>query len=104
MAVFQGRTLNIFIILLCLPFLLPVPLPLLSTPFGVLIALTGLSLSAHAAPDPIKAFCIDFNWGDHGAAEPGLFAQADPEEHVRWYQDLGGNVIQTFCVSYNGYA
>ncbi len=52
----------------------------------------------------VKAFCIDFNWGDHGAAEPGLFAQADPQEHVRWYQDLGANVIQTFCVSYNGYA
>ena len=54
--------------------------------------------------EPVKAFCIDFNWGDHGAAEPGLFAQADPQEHVRWYQDLGANVIQTFCVSYNGYA
>jgi len=53
---------------------------------------------------PVKAFCIDFNWGDHGAAEPGLFAQADPREHVRWYRDLGANVIQTFCVSYNGYA
>ena len=52
----------------------------------------------------VKAFCIDFNWGDHGAAEPGLFAQADPQEHVRWYQDLSANVIQTFCVSYNGYA
>jgi len=52
----------------------------------------------------VKAFCIDFNWGDHGAAEPGLYAQADPQEHVRWYQDLGANVIQTFCVSYNGYA
>jgi uncharacterized lipoprotein YddW (UPF0748 family) len=52
----------------------------------------------------VKAFCIDFNWGDHGASEPGLYAQADPAEHVRWYQDLGANVIQTFCVSYNGYA
>jgi len=52
----------------------------------------------------VKAFCIDFNWGAKGPAEPGLFAQADPEEHVRWYQDLGCNTIQTFCVSYNGYA
>ncbi|HSW46477.1 MAG TPA: hypothetical protein VLM89_12990 [Phycisphaerae bacterium] len=54
--------------------------------------------------EPIKAFCIDFNWGKKGPAEPGLFAQADPEEHVRWYQELGCNTIQTFCVSYNGYA
>lgn len=53
---------------------------------------------------PVKAFCVDFNWGDKGASEPGLYAQADPAEHVRWYQGLGANTIQTFCVSYNGYA
>jgi len=52
----------------------------------------------------VKAFCIDFNWGDQGAAEPALYAQAEPAEQVRWYQDLGANTIQTFCVSYNGYA
>ena len=50
MAVFQGRTLNIFIILLCLPFLLPLPLPFLSTPFGVLIALTGLRIALRRKP------------------------------------------------------
>ena len=61
-------------------------------------------LSTKPSHKPVKAFCIDFNWGDHGAAETGLFAQADPQEHVLWYQDLGANVIQTFCVSYNGYA
>jgi hypothetical protein len=33
-----------------------------------------------------------------------MYAQADPGEHVKWYQDLGANTIQTFCVSYNGYA
>ena len=60
--------------------------------------------SAKSGRNVVKAFCIDFNWGDRGAAEPGLFAQADPEEHVRWYRDLNANVIQTFCVSYNGYA
>lgn len=59
---------------------------------------------APAMPKPVKAFCIDFNWGDKGASEPGLYAQADPAEHVRWYRDLGANVIQTFCVSYNGHA
>lgn len=55
-------------------------------------------------PQPVKAFCIDFNWGPEGAAPPGMYTQADPAEHVRWYQELGANVIQTFCVSYNGYA
>lgn len=55
-------------------------------------------------PLPVKAFCIDFNWGEQGASLPGMYAHADPAEHVRWYQELGANVIQTFCVSYNGYA
>jgi hypothetical protein len=73
-------------------------------------ALHGLSvrllaeLVARHVGKPVKAFSIDFNWGDNGASPPGLYAQADPTEHVRWYQDLGANVIQTFCVSYNGYA
>jgi len=53
---------------------------------------------------PVKAFCVDFNWGDQGVSPPGMYAQADPGEHVRWYQELGANVIQTFCVTYNGYA
>ncbi len=55
----------------------------------------------------IKAFCIDFNWapgGPNGFAAPGGFAQADPQVHFQWYQDLGVNTIQTFCVSCNGYA
>ncbi|HSA28142.1 MAG TPA: hypothetical protein P5159_16545 [Phycisphaerae bacterium] len=52
----------------------------------------------------VKAFCVDFNWGPKGASPPGMYAQADPAEHVRWYRDLGANTIQTFCVSYNGYA
>ena len=59
------------------------------------------------APLPIKAFCIDFNWGPkgiNGFAGPGVWADASPEEHVRWYEGLGANVIQTFAVSCNGYA
>jgi hypothetical protein len=58
------------------------------------------------AADPIKAFCIDFNWGEggpNGFAKPGLWADASPEEHVAWYAALGCNVIQTFAVSCNGY-
>ena len=56
---------------------------------------------------PIKAFCTDFNWGSGGPnefAKPGLWADADPAEHVAWYEQLGCNVIQTFAVSCNGYA
>lgn len=61
----------------------------------------------HGAAEPIKAFCIDFNWGEggpNGFAKPGLWADASPEEHVAWYAGLGCNVIQTFAVSCNGYA
>ena len=55
----------------------------------------------------IKAYCIDFNWGDGGPnafARPGLWADADPNEHLAWYKSIGANVIQTFAVSCNGYA
>lgn len=57
----------------------------------------------------IKAYCIDFNWAATGRkrkpfASPGTWAGADPAEHVAWYKTMGVNVIQTFCVSTNGYA
>jgi hypothetical protein len=69
-------------------------------------------------PKQIKAFCIDFNWAHlerrirtAGGSEPltgfapaGHWADASPEEHVRWYEGLGANTIQTFAVSCNGYA
>jgi hypothetical protein len=68
----------------------------------------ALGTPAHApAAEPIKAFCIDFNWGEGGVAgfaKPGLWADASPQEHVAWYGALGCNVIQTFAVSCNGYA
>ena len=73
--------------------------------------LATLCLPAAAADDlpqeAIKAFCIDFNWGEggpNGFARPGLWADADPAAHVAWYKALGANVMQTFCVSCNGYA
>lgn len=54
---------------------------------------------------PLRSFCIDFNWDFFGRpASPGLYAHADPETHLRYYADLGVNTIQTFCVSYNGFA
>jgi hypothetical protein len=59
------------------------------------------------SPETIQAFCVDFNWGEGGInrfARPGLWADADPKEHVAWYDSLGVNTIQTFAVSCNGYA
>mgnify|MGYP006425865947 CR=1 FL=1 len=53
----------------------------------------------------IKSYCIDFNWENSGTfARPGLWAKANPSDHVQWYKTMGANVIQTFCVSCNGYA
>ena len=54
-------------------------------------------------PD-IRAFCVDFNWYGAGFAEPGTFANADPVTQVAWYNNLGCNVIQTFCVTCDGYS
>ncbi len=57
----------------------------------------------------IKAYCLDFNWAATSRkrkpfAAPGNWAAADPAAHVAWYKAIGANVIQTFCVSSNGYA
>jgi len=80
-----------------------------------LLGLAGAALSAepHKEDVPpaaseikeIKAYCLDFNWGGRrGFAKPGSWAGADPAQHVAWYKAMGANVIQTFCVSCNGYA
>ena len=79
---------------------------------GFILVVLPWVARCHAAPQSnvdyeIKAFCIDFNWGaggPNGFARPGLWADADPAEHVAWYKGLGVSVIQTFCVSCNGYA
>jgi len=55
-------------------------------------------------PAEIKAYCIDFNWWRRHFAKPGAFANTNPATHVAWYKMMGVNVIQTFCVSCNGYA
>ena len=77
---------------------------------AVLIIL-GEAACTHApdlsGPAAIKAYDIDFNWGDggpNGFAPPGLWADADPAQHVAWYEAMGCNVIQSFAVSCNGYA
>ncbi len=65
------------------------------------------SIANKEGQEPIKAYNIDFNWGEgglNGFARPGLWADANPEGHVNWYADLGCNVIQSFAVSCNGYA
>ncbi|HBZ20652.1 MAG TPA: hypothetical protein DEO60_05965 [Bacteroidales bacterium] len=57
--------------------------------------------------EPIRAYNIDFNWGEggpNGFAKPGLWSDANPKDHVNWYAEMGCNVIQSFAVSCNGYA
>jgi hypothetical protein len=74
---------------------------------GVLISPTRTSAQAPKAADikAIKAYCLDFNWGGRRQfAKPGAWKGANPAEHVAWYKAMGANVIQTFCVSSNGWA
>ena len=47
---FGGRSIYLMLILLSLPFMTPVPLPLLSAPFGLLITAFGLSLALRRKP------------------------------------------------------
>ena len=75
--------------------------------FLPLSILSGCSAKKSALPDTIKSYCIDFNWGPsgpNGFPAPGKWADADPLEHIKWYEELGCNVVQTFAVSCNGYA
>jgi len=68
---------------------------------------TGCLRLPEGQDEPIRAYCLDFNWGEggpNGFAKPGLWADASPTEQVKWYKALGANTIQTFCVSCNGYA
>lgn len=81
--------------------------------FLVIIAI-GIQLNGcnsrnniHSTDESIKAYNIDYNWGPggaHGFAKPGLWADANPEILMDWYQDLGCNVVHSFGVSCNGYA
>jgi len=76
-------------------------------------ALTAVLLNCNPKQDKsdsfenIKSYSLDFNWGEGGPnafAAPGLWAEANPANHLRWYKELGANTIQTFIVSCNGYA
>ena len=71
------------------------------------ILISGCTINPAISDKPVQAFCIDYNWGPggaHGFAKPGLWADANPEEQIKWYKDLGCNTVQTFAVSCNGYA
>jgi hypothetical protein len=84
------------------------------SPFLAVVGLAGTwaagarNADGAAVPAPvkdIKAYCLDFNWGGRRRfARPGSWRDADPAAHVAWYKAMGVNVIQTFCVSCNGYA
>lgn len=53
----------------------------------------------------IRALNSDFNWDLlRRPASPGLYAHASAKKHIRWYKKHHVNTIQTFCVTYNGYA
>ena len=77
---------------------------------GLMLLAATMSLTpgpCGADTAPLRAFCIDFNWGEggpNGFAPPGLWAEASPQAHAAWYTALGCNVIQSFAVSCNGYA
>jgi len=73
----------------------------LSLAMSAVLAVVG---QAAEPQDRIKAFCVDFNWGDKGFAPPGMYVQASAKEHFAWYRALGANTIQSFCVSCPGYA
>ena len=99
----------------CSPRNLVLMLSLTLVLFGMIPAVrAGSPHAANTRPDPariktIKAYCLDFNWAPTGRrgrpfAKPGQWAGADPARHVAWYKAIGANVIQTFCVSTNGYA
>lgn len=78
---------------------------------GNLQAAEKSGVTAMSIPDyEIKSYCVDFNWtaggrkGQNNFAKPGEYAAADPKGLVEWHKAIGSNVIQTFCVSHNGYA
>src|SRR5665647_2540805 len=67
----------------------------------------GFPKNRTALDELIKAYNIDYNWGPggaHGFAKPGLWADANPQTLMKWYEDLGCNVVHSFGVSCNGYA
>jgi hypothetical protein len=50
LAAMQGRGFHLLLVLICLPFLTPIPLPGLSTPFGFVVFLIGTRLALGRRP------------------------------------------------------
>ena len=78
-----------------------------SLPSGLYAMPPGEAWKVDLLKQPIRSYCIDFNWlidGKHVFPEPGHWADANPVSHVKWYKDIGANCIQTFVLSCNGYA
>jgi len=79
------------------------------TIFISLIVFLFISVNAQQKEESIRAFNIDYNWDPKGGyinsfAKPGLWADADPAVLMKWYEDLGCNVVHSFAVSCNGYS
>jgi len=75
--------------------------------FGILFVGCNSSKNNAVPDETIKAYNVDYNWGPggaHGFAAPGLWADANPDSLMKWYEDLGCNVVHSFGVSCNGYA
>lgn len=77
----------------------------------ILAIVTYFSLPSKAQKrmETIRAYNIDYNWDNKGGyinnfAKPGRWADASPEELMKWYEDLGCNVVHSFAVSCNGYS
>lgn len=96
--VLHGRGYTLLLILLALPFCTPIPLPGLSTPFGLVIALVGFRLSLRQAPW-LPARLLDTR------LPPGFFAAVlGAARHVlrvlewglrpRWTALVGEGVLQ----------
>ena len=104
-AVFQGRASNVLLILLALPFLTPVPLPLLSIPFGIIIALSGLCMALRRKPwlpsrladKQLPAGALTRILSAAGRIIGWLERLAKPRwiypEHLRWFRRLSGMLI-----------
>lgn len=83
MAMLHGRGYVLLVMMLALPFCTPIPLPGLSTPFGLIIALIGVRLAFGAKPW-LPARLLDTR------LPPGVFAKvfAAARKIMLWFEKL----------------
>lgn len=70
--------------------------------FTCTLMLSFESMSQSSKVQGIRAYNIDYNGDPNGGyinafAKPGLWADADPEELMEWYEDLGCNAVHSFA-------